>query len=116
MVVMRLAYVNTKRILRHKALRLALVCLPLAVAVPRAVFAKSIVFLRAAELCPVVCLLLICAVLYTQWSMDSATGLVAGLRSSPISRRGIVTSRALSGALILAAQMAVFGAILAVRF
>ena len=105
-----------KRIWRHKALRVALIVLPIAFALVRAIFARNLVALRAAESCPIICALLLSAVLWTQWLMDDATGLMAGLRSCPTSRRAITASRVVSGAMILAAQMAVFAAILAIRF
>jgi len=115
-VVARLAFVNTKRIVRNKGLRIALVILPLVIAVLRIIFVGSKPILLAAQLCPIACAVLLCVVLYSQWSMDSARGLIAGFHSSPVSSRGIVVSRVLSGALILVVQMAVFVGILAIRF
>lgn len=116
MIALKLAYFNTKRILRHKGLRMAFIVVPLAIALLRAAFAGSEPLLLAARLCPLVCALLIGAVLYTQWSVDAASGLVAGFRSCPIAPRTLVVSRVLSGASILAVQMAVFVSILAIRF
>lgn len=116
MITLRLAHFNIKRIVRHRGLRLAFVLLPLVVALSRALFAGSGAVLIAAELCPIVCALLIGAVLYTQWSVDSASGLVTGFHASPVSPGALVTSRVLSGVCILAVQMALFGVILAVRF
>ena len=116
MIAVRLAYTNTKRVLRHRGLKTAFVALPVMVALARALFAGSTVLRVAAELCPVACLLMIGGVLYTQWSVDAAAGLVAGLRASPISPRALVMSRVLSGIGILAVQMALFGSILAIRF
>lgn len=116
MVVARLAFTNMKRIVRNKALKIALVVLPVLVALLRVVFMGSKPILRAAQLCPLACALLLLAVLCLQWSMDCARGLMAGFHSSPISSRSIVLSRALSGVLILLAQMAVFVGILAIRF
>jgi hypothetical protein len=116
MITLRLAHFNIKRIIRHRDLRLAFVLLPLVVALSRALFAGNRAVLIAAELCPIVCALLIGAVLYTQWAVDSASGLVTGFRASPISFRALVVSRVLSGLSILAIQMALFGLILAARF
>lgn len=116
MIALRLANYNTKRLLRHKGLRIAFLMVPLAIALLRAVFAGSEPMLYAARLCPAACVLLISAVLYTQWSVDAASGLMSGLLSSPISHRTIALSRVLSGASILAVQMALFASILAVRF
>ena len=116
MVIARLAALNTKRLLRNKALRVVLVVLPLLVAVLRIIFSDNKPILHAAQLCPIACALLLFAVLYSQWWMDSSTGLLAGFRSSPISPRGLVASRILSGVLILLAQMAAFLGILAIRF
>jgi hypothetical protein len=115
-VVAKLAFVNTKRIVRNKGLKIALVVLPLVIALLRIIFAGSKPILLAAQLCPIACALLLCVALYSQWSMDTARGLIAGFHSSPVSSRGLVVSRVLSGALILLAQMAVFCAILAIRF
>lgn len=116
MVALRLAHYNTKRLLRRKWLRIALLTIPLAVALPRVIFPGISELRYAALLTPVVCALLIGAVVHAQWSVDAASGLVAGLKSCPISRRALVVSRILSGASILAVQMVVFGAILLVRF
>ena len=116
MIALRLAYFNTKRILRRKGLRIALVAVPLAGALARALFAGSGPVRIACELCPLACLLMLGGVLYTQWSVDSASGLVTGLRACPISPRAVVMSRVLSGLSILAVQMALFGSILAIRF
>ena len=116
MIAIRLAYFNTKRLLRHKGLRIAFVAVPLAIALLRAAFAGSAPLLYAARLCPLVCVLLIGAALYTQWSVDAALGLVAGLRACPIAPRTLILSRVASGASILAVQMALFTSILAVRF
>jgi hypothetical protein len=116
MVIVRLGYVNTKRMLRHRGLRIAFAAVPLAVALGRAAFAKSAALLVAARLCPLACAVMVGAVLYAQWSVDSASGLIGGLRASPVGGRGIVISRVVSGGLVLVVQMAVFVAILAVRF
>ncbi len=107
---------NTKRILRNKGLRIVLVAIPVLMVLLRLVLPGSKQILLAAQLTPLVCALLLCVVIYSQWAMDSARGLIAGFHSSPVSRRGIIVSRVLSGALILLAQMAVFIAALAVRF
>lgn len=115
MVVARLAFVNIKRIVRNKGLRITLMALPLLIALLRVIFAGSKPILRAAQLCPLACALLLLAVLCLQWYMDAARGLMAGFRSSPLSPRVVAVSRALSGALILLAQMAVFAGILAIR-
>lgn len=115
-VVARLAVVNVKRLLRSRGLKLVFVVLPFAIALLRIVFTHSKPILRAAEFCPILCILLLGIVLYSQWSMDAARGLIAGLRSTPVSSRGILVSRVLSGALILLVQMVVFVGILAVRF
>lgn len=116
MVVARLAFVNVKRVLRNNGLRVALVVLPLLLALLRIVFTGNRSVLLAAQLCPIVCALLLGVVLYSQWAMDTERGMIAALRSSPVSARGIVASRILSGALILLAQMLMFVGILAVRF
>lgn len=116
MVLLRLANYNTRRLLRHKGLRVAFLVVPLAVALLRAILAGNAVLRYAAELCPFVCALMIGAVLYSQWSVDSATGLAAGLRSCPIPGRAVVASRVISGASIFAGQMLVFGLILILRF
>lgn len=116
MVIAKLALVNTKRIVRSKGLRIALVVLPLAVAVLRIIFVGNKPILLAAQLCPIACVLLLGVVLYSQWSMDAARGLIAGFHSSPVSARGTVISRVLSGVLILVVQMALFVGVLAIRF
>lgn len=116
MVVARLAYLNTKRVLRNKALRLVIVALPLLVALLRIVLVGNKSILLAAHLLPAACALLLAAALYTQWSIDSTRGLIAGLNSSAVSGRSVVVSRILSGAMILLAQMALFVGVLAIRF
>lgn len=116
MIVARLACSNIKRIWRDKPLRLLLIALPLVCALCRAAFAGNLVLLRAAQTCPFACAVILCVLLDRQWSVDRARGLAAGLLSSPVSRRAIIASRAISGALILLAQMTVFGGILLLRF
>ena len=116
MIAIRLAHFNTKRLLRHKGLRIAFIVVPLAIALLRAVFAGSEILLYAARLCPLVCVLLIGTVLYTQWSVDAASGLISGLSSCATSRRVIALSRVISGASILTVQMALFSFILIARF
>lgn len=116
MVMLRLAYFNTKRLLRHKGIKMTLLMLPLVIALLRAVFAKSFLVLRAVELCPLVCALLIGAVLYTQWAVDCASGMANGLRACPIPRHALVVSRVLSGVSIFAVQMAILILILVIRF
>jgi hypothetical protein len=116
LVTIRLANYNTKRLLRHKGLRIAFVAVPLGIALLRAAFAGSAPLLHAARLCPAACVLLIGAVIYNQWSVDAASGLISGLLSCPISHRVVVLSRVLSGVSIVAVQMAIFASILAVRF
>ena len=115
MVMARLAYINMKRLLRHKGLRLAFVALPLAAAVTRVILSRNATAGLAAQLCPIACALLLAAVLYAQWSIDCASGLADGLRSCPTGIRVVAFSRVLSGLMILALQMAIFLAILAVR-
>lgn len=116
MIVLRLANFGIKRILRHKGLKCALVVLPAAVALARLLFARSTSLLVAAKLCPVACAALIAAILYMQWSVDRVSGLLTGIHASPVSQRALVLSRVLSGLCILTAQMAIFAAILAIRF
>lgn len=116
MIALKLAQYNTKRLMRRRGLRIALVAVPLAAALLRAAFTGVDAFLYAAELTPVVCALMVGVVLYAQYSVDVATGLVNSLRSSPVSRQSIMISRVLSGASILAVQMVLFGGILAIRF
>jgi len=115
-IVVRLAQFNIKRIVRHRGLRWVLALLPVTVALARSLFAQNKSLLVATELCPLACALLVAAALYAQWTVDCVSGLSTGLRASPISRRGLALSRVLSGVCILAAQMAVFAAILAIRF
>lgn len=116
MIILRLAHYNTKRLLRRKVLRVALIAVPLMAALLRACFAGSASLQVVARLTPAICLAMVGAVLYAQWSMDLATGLVDGLRSCPVSRRYLVASRVLSGVSILAIQMIVFAGILILRF
>ena len=51
-----------------------------------------------------------------QRAVDDASGLLAGLRSSPLSDSALLVSRVLAGVLIFAVQMSVFALVLAVRF
>lgn len=107
MIAARLAYYDLKRISRHSVLRMLLLALPLAAALLRAVFAESSFAPVCAWACPLVCIATICAVLGTRHAMDRMTGLLDGLRSSPISDSGILASRFVAGGIILAVQMAV---------
>ena len=116
MATAKLAYVNMKRIMRHKGLKITFWAVPLAVALLRIAFADNTILRYAAKFCPVACALIIGAVLYTQWSVDITSGLITGLCSCPISRRAIVFSRVLSGACIFVVQMILFVSILAIRF
>ena len=116
MIALRLAKYNAKRLWRRKGLRVAFLAVPLLAALLRAAFAGCDALRLIAELTPAICIAMVGAVLYAQWSMDAASGLVNGLRSCPVSLRSLVVSRALSGLPILAVQMIVFGGILAIRF
>lgn len=107
---------NTKRLLRHKALKIAFIALPLTAGLLRALFTEWAFALSVARLCPVVCVFLVAAALYTQWAVDAASGLIDGLRSCRFSIRTIGISRILSGASIFTAQMIVLALIMAVRF
>jgi hypothetical protein len=110
--VLTLAYYNIKRISRQKYIAIALLIAPLVMAVPRLLFARSHVALGLAWACPFACALFVCGLLYVQRVVDGASGLLAGLRSTPLSDRALLGSRVLAGASIFAAQMAIFGALI----
>ena len=116
MHALSLAYYDIKRIVRRRALWVALVAAPLALAASRAVFCNCDFFLYAAWCCPVLCAALTWSVLYMQRAVDEASGLLVGLRSSPLSDSALVASRVLAGAFIFAVQMGVFAVVLAARF
>ncbi len=116
MITLRLAHFNIKRIFRHVGLRWVILLLPIVVALASALFAKSESVLIAARLCPFVCALVIGAALYTQWSVDSVSGLIAGFHASPLSPRSLIISRVMSGFFILIVQMTLFILILMARF
>lgn len=116
MTTLRLAQYNAKRLWRRKGLRTALVAVPLLIALLRAAFAGCAALRYLADLTPAICIAMVGTVLYAQWSMDCASGLVSGLRSCPISNRGLVISRVLSGLTILAVQMVLFAGVLVIRF
>lgn len=115
MTVITLAHYNMKRLLRRKVLRLVLVLAPVAAGLLSVALPSSLSKAYVIWPCPIVCALTIGAALYTQWAVDSATGLTSGLRSCPIPPKGLVASRVVSGACILVVQMAVFIAILTIR-
>ncbi len=107
---------NTKRLLKHKGLKILFVALPVVAGLLRILFTKWAFALSTAWLCPLACILAIVAILYAQWAVDAASGLIDGLRSCRLSIRTIGVSRVLSGASIFAAQMIVFALIMALRF
>ena len=116
MRALTLAYYDIKRIARRRSLGIALLAVPLVLAASRSMFWNSDVFLYAAWSCPLVCAALTWSVLYMQRAVDDASGLLAGLRSSPLSDSALLVSRVLAGALIFAVQMTVFALVLAARF
>ncbi|MCE5197754.1 MAG: hypothetical protein ABFD54_12590 [Armatimonadota bacterium] len=111
-----LASYDLKRIIRHRPTIIALLALPLIVALARAAFAGSSITLGAAWACPFVCLLLVWAVLHVQRMIDSTTGFTSGLLSTPTPDSHLILARILTGAAIYAAQMVIFWGILALRF
>ncbi len=116
MTTLTLSAHNTKRLLRHKWVKILFVALPVIAGLLRTLFTKWVFAISTAWLCPVACILVIVAILYAQWAVDIASGLIDGLRSCRLSTRTIGISRILSGASIFAAQMIVFALIMAMRF
>ena len=113
MRVLTLAYYDIKRILRHRYPALALAALPLVMALPRAAFHGSGFALSLAWACPFACAFFVWGALYLQLAVDAASGLLAGLRATPLSDRALLASRMVAGVSIFAVQMAIFGALLA---
>ena len=66
--------------------------------------------------CPFVCLGMTCAVLWSQRTVDRATGLLDGLKVCPISGPALVASRVLTGMFVFGVQMLAFVLVLMIRF
>lgn len=109
-----LAYYNIRRIARHRQIIIALYALPLIAALLRVIFAKSYAMLVSAWVCPFICLAIIWAILQAQISIDRALGLEDGLRSTPVSETNLIWSRILTGTIMFAGQMIIFGVIIGV--
>lgn len=116
MSVLTLSLYSLKRLVRNKPLWAVLLALPLLAALVRSIFPDSSVALGCTWACPFVCVLLACATIYAQYMVDSTSGMRDGLRSTPLTDSMLIVSRIISGALVFAIQMLLFGAILAVRF
>lgn len=111
-----LAGYDIKRLVRHRALLVVMLAVPLVVALVRAVFPDWYFGLACAWSCPLVCAVLTFVVLFVQRSVDSISGLTAAIRSAPLSEGALAASRVIAGVLIFAVQMAILGSILLLRF
>ena len=111
-----LARYSLKRVSRNRPVWVALFALPLVFALVRCIFAGMEFSKACVWACPVVCLGLVGGVLWVQQSMDRASGLIAGFRSSAVSERELMVSRLVAGSVVFVAQMAVLVVVLVLRF
>lgn len=116
MQALTLAIWDTKRLVRHRAIAASLIAVPLVVALARIALPKHHVTLVSAWACPPACVMLTFGVLYVQRVADRASGLVDGIRSTPLSHSHLRGSRAIAGFMLFAIQMVIFLGILAIRF
>jgi len=115
MRALTLARFSIKRLFRHRPVLIALYALPLLAALLRVLFVQSHAMLVCAWACPFVCAVSTGGLLYMQYLVDSASGLNAGIISSPVRQSELVGSRVLTGLIIFACQMVIFALILSVR-
>ena len=108
-----LALWDIKRLIRRRAVAGALIGVPLVVALARIALPRHHFTLVSAWVCPFVCLLLTCGVLYVRMLTDQASGLLDGLESTPLSHSQVKVSRLVMGFGLFALQMALFLGILA---
>ncbi|MCL5104731.1 MAG: hypothetical protein M1133_11550 [Armatimonadetes bacterium] len=116
MRTLTLAIWDVKRLIRHRASVAVLIGMPLIVALTRVALPRHQFTLVSAWVCPFACLLLTFGLLYIQRLTDQASGLLDGLRSTPLSPSQLKVSRLIMGFTLFALQMALFWGILAIRF
>ena len=110
-----LASYSLRRIARHRSLAALLFVFPLVCAIS-AVFAGPRFASDIAWAGPAAFALLTGGVVLWQKCSDETSGLNAAIKCSPFSARGLITSRLLTAAAILAAQVLILFIILAIRF
>ena len=115
MRALTLAVYDLKRLLRHRGLTMSLFALPVVVGVARIVFPRSSSTLACAWSCPLACAALTGVVFYVRGLLDRASGLSEALRCSPASSNALLASRVIAPAFVFALQMAILGAIIAIR-
>lgn len=108
MLVLALGYWNLKRLARRREVLGLLFALPLAAALLRCAAAHSPAAGICAWMCPLLCAVLSAIVLWAQCSTDRASGLHAGIRSTPLTDSAILGARVTAGVILIAAQAAVF--------
>ena len=101
-----------KRTIRHRPLVLAALALPLIGGLLRMVLPGAGARLVCAWACPTVCAMLVFGWIWLLGQMDRLTGLADGIASTPLPGNVIMASRVAAGAVLLAAQMTVFAAVL----
>ncbi|MHB9037547.1 MAG: hypothetical protein ACYC64_12845, partial [Armatimonadota bacterium] len=110
--VVTLVFYDLKRFARHRPIWMTLYALPLVMALLRVIFSKSQVIQTAAWVCPIVCALMVWAIMLLRTSVDRGLGLEAGLRSTPMSDSSILWAHIAAGAVLVAGQMVIFTVIL----
>jgi hypothetical protein len=112
MRAMILATYDLKRMMRHKAMVILLLALPLAVGL----FCLFFPQIKAARVCvwacPVVCAALTWGILWVQRTTDKASGLLDGLLSTPLTETELDLAHILAGAAILFLQVVILGLVL----
>ncbi len=116
MAALTLAVFDIKRLIRQRWLWPVMCGFSLTVACARAAFVNSVAVLVCAWACPFVCLGMTCAVLWSQRTVDRATGLLDGLTACPLSGPALAASRVLTGMFVFGVQMLMFALVLMIRF
>lgn len=107
-----LSQFGIRRLSRHRALVVTLVALPLVTGVARALFENAGLTASFMWSCPIAFALLSAGAIGAQRMADRATGLTEAIGSCPISSRAVAGSAFASWAVLVALQMAIFGAII----
>lgn len=106
-----LAIFELKRLLRHRALAVVLVALPVAAGIASVLFDTDVTH-TCARLCLLVCAAVSAGIVVLQQLLDNATGLNEAIRSCPVSDRTLVVSRAITWIVVFGLQMALLAGIL----
>ena len=113
MRVITLAISSMTRLLRHRALMVAVFVFPLLAGVVAVV--SPGLFPVLVWLCPLGCAAMICTSLLVQSSVDGVSGLTTAILCAPLAERTLVMSRVVAGVMLVCLQMAIFGLILLLR-